>query len=404
MRAKEVRHWATAAALTILLALLLPGVARAQNAAPVFESSASYAYGQAMEFKLRAAQLDAPVRSVTLFFRPRNSTNIYTVAVPFTPGDPLEVAHAVDLTQVQLAPYTLVTYWWRLETEAGALLAPERTVAYEDDQFNWQKMERDGVIAHWTGGGPDFGQLILDVTAEALLRLTALIPLSELEPFDVYVYPSSADLRAALRLTGLEQSGGPHPELGVVLVTAVNAQTAAADLRQSVPYAVAHLLLYRATGANYERLPRWLAEGLATTVQAAPNPRYASLLETAVATQTTIPFAQLCAAFPQTEERALLAYAQSAALIDTLRARSGDGTLAELVRAYAAGADCQAGVRQVLGMSLEELDQAWLAGLQPRGPLAQFWRQNGLWLLLLLAGFGLTGLLLWQPLRGNRKK
>ncbi len=70
-------------------------------------------------------------------------------------------------------------------------------------------------------------------------------------------------------------------------------------------------MLYQITGPQYDTLPFWLGEGLATLAESAPNPAYAVVLETAVANQAIIPFDQLCLSFPDSETDALLAYAQS---------------------------------------------------------------------------------------------
>lgn len=351
-----------------------------------------------MQFRLTGANVE-DVQSVQLFFRPQNSQTVYSVAVPFENDTALIASQAVDLTLFNLPPYNLVTYWWELETGFGPITVPEQTVVYEDDRFAWQRMTQNGVTAHWTGNGPFFGQTVLDVTAVALDELARVLPLQEIAPFDVYVYPSSADLRAALRLTRLSDEDLPRPELGVLLVTAVNPETAEADLRQAIPQELTHLLLYRVTGDNYASLPQWLSAGLAATVQADPDPRYAPLLETAVVSGTTIPLAQLCSSLPTAGDPALLARAQSAAFITYLEQRFGRTAVADLVSAYAGGAACQEGVQQVLGTSLDELNAQWLAAQQPRSPAVQFLIDNGLWLLLLLGSFGITGLLLWQTRR-----
>jgi hypothetical protein len=271
---------------------------------------------------------------------------------------------------------------------------------YEDDQFEWRQVENAGFAAHWTGDDPALGQLTLDVVAESLDNLNGLIPVEDDLALDVYVYPSSADLRAALQLTGRDWVGAhAHPELGVILVTAVNSRTAAADLRQSIPHELVHLLLYRAVGANHELVPLWFQEGLATFAESAPNPSYEAVLATAVVDQTTIPFADLCTRFPAAEDQALLAYAQSVSLVEYIRAQYGNHALNNLIAAFADGADCQSGVSRALNTSLETLNQEWLERQQPQSPFARFWVANSLWLLLLMGGFGIAGLLILTPTR-----
>ena len=381
----------------VLSGLLWPSLAAAQSGAVDWSAQASYEFGQAMHFQLTAKNPD-PIERVTLLIATPEFANNYSVTIEVTPARQVAISHDLDLGQVRLAPFTTVTYWWVLETAASDIALSKQTILYEDDQFEWRQLESGGNVAHWTGDDPALGQLALDTIDASLTRLNSLFPIEDTLTLQVYLYPSSADLRAALRLTGRDWVGAhAHPELGIILVTAVNVRTAATDLQQSIPHELIHFLLYRSAGSNYDNVPLWFNEGLATFVETAPNPSYETLLRTAVANQSTIPFADLCQTFPAVKERTLLAYAQSASMISYIQGRYGSRALSELIAAYADGADCQTGVSRVLSQSLDNLNRDWLRQQQPRSPLAQFWLDNSLWLLLLVGGFGVSGLLLLFP-------
>ena len=389
------------------LMFLLSGNVAAQTGEMAFSSSAEYEFGQRLRFYL-VAETREPVERATLFFRAAELTHTFTadVAVERTDGR-VEAAHAVDLTQVRLAPFTTVSFWWVLLTEAGQeVVAPEQHFVYEDDQFEWRTLAQDGVTVHWTGDNPGLGQLALDIVAEAWPHLRAVMPLTDvMRNFDIYIYPSSADLRAALRLTGRDWVGAhADPELGVILVTAVNSRTAASDLRQSIPHELVHFLLYRMTGPGYEAVPAWFNEGLATYVEEIPNPNYETILATAVTRQATLPFAELCRSFPAAEEQALLAYAQSVSLMRFIQANYGNRALNTMVAAFTDGANCETAVRRTLQLSLTELNRAWLHNRQPRSQFIQFLQENSLWLLLLFGSFGLTTLLILRPARVSKNE
>ena len=158
-----------------------------------------------------------------------------------------------------------------------------------------------------------------------------------------------------------------------------------------------HYLLYQALGpVAYDGLPVWLGEGLATLMEANSNPNYEAVLATAVSGQQTIPFSELCDRFPAAEETAVLAYAQSESLTRYIQARYGNQALQTMLAAYADGLSCDSGVQRATGLSLAELEKAWLVSQQPQTPLVSFFRQNSLWLLLLAGGFLMTGLIIWQ--------
>jgi hypothetical protein len=351
-----------------------------------------------MRFSL-TAESETPFSRATLFLRAPDLPNTITTDVPFEPGQTISLTYNLSMAQVRLAPFTTVTYWWEMEDADGNRFAtPEQTVEYADDQFEWRQASQSIFTVYWTGEDSGLGQTALDIAVDALPRLNAIMPLEWQGPLRIYIYPSAADVRTAMRLTGREWVGAhAQPELGVVLVTAVNPRTAAADLGQSIPHELSHLFIYKATGVGYEQLPEWLDEGLATLFEGGPNPNYEAILAEAVAAGQTIPFADLCNTFPAAPEQAVLAYAQSASLVRQIQADYGNRVLGDLVAAYADGADCLSGVRRVLGISLVELNQEWLTRQQPPTPADRFWRENALWLALLAAGFAFMGLHLISP-------
>jgi hypothetical protein len=365
-------------------------------------SQATYEFGQVMRFSL-IARGEAAIDSVTLFVRAPELPYTLTAELEIESGRQVVVEHHLDLTQVRLPPFVPVTFWWRVTDVTGnSVMLPEQIIEYGDDQFVWQQMAGETVSGpirvYWSGDGVATGQAALDVAAEVMPRLAAVVPITWQEPLHIYIYPSAADLRAALRLTGRDWVGAhAHPELGVILVTASNPRTAVVDLRQSIPHELSHLLLYQATGPGYASVPRWFDEGLASLFEVAPNPAFEAILQEAIATGATIPFAELCYHFPAGDDRVTLAYAQSVSLVRLIQAEYGNNALNQMVRAFVDGADCQSAVKRVLGMSLAELNAYWLRSQQLQSPAGQFLRQNVLWIAIVAAGFAVMSLLLLRP-------
>ena len=249
MRVVTVLTFVVAFGLIALVASVNP--ARAQEDRLQAQSVATYTFGQSMQFSLRAKSLDE-ISGATLFFNTPEMEGTYTVDFEIEATREVALEHELALTEVRLAPFTTVRYWWRLTTDGGTEMVDEQTLDYIDDRFQWQTVSSDGVAVFWTGDERTLGQTALDVVAQARRRAESLLP-ADAEPLRIFIYPSMADLRSALRLTGRDWVGAEAmPELGLVLVTAVNARTAALDLGQSIPHELSHLLLYRATGAQYE--------------------------------------------------------------------------------------------------------------------------------------------------------
>jgi hypothetical protein len=400
--------------LLSLCGLLLAGLIATQVVTAQSEtelrSTADYTYGQVMRFRLRAGNL-GDVRRATLYFRPHTATDAYAVEVPFEPAAELDLNYALDLTQTRLPPFSSVAYWWELERADGATLrVPERTLSYVDDQFSWQwisKADPEGggvVTVQWTGEDPDRGEQAFDTVLAALDRLAPYVPLDEVRPFNVFVYPSSADVGSAMRLAGQEwQPGQTYPELGVLLVTVVNPATAEAELASGIGRELTDLLLYQALGEAYGNVPRWLRVGLADVAAGGPDARSAALLADAVADGSAPTLGALCAEYPTGDPQAAVAGAQSGAFVRTISDVYGPGSVVELITAFAGGATCDEALATVLNATPAQVTDAWRAAYQAPDPERERVSQAIIWVVLVLAGFGLAALLLWRgvPRRGK---
>lgn len=377
-----------------LLTLLSPYIVYAQEEMPVTaKTEADYRYGQIMRFRL-SAESEVPIENITLFVRAPELPNTLTTEVDVDSDREIQIEQSLDLTQYHLAPFTTVTYWWLVEDEEGnAVSLPEAYIEYVDDQYAWEKLEKNGIHVFWTGDDASVGRAAMDAVVEALPRQQSYIPFEPPNPLRIYVYPSADDLRAALRLTGRDWVGGhAHPELGVILVSATNPRTAAIEMEKTIPHELSHMLLYAATGANYGAIPIWFDEGLATLFEEAANGDYETILEEAVITNSTIPFAELCHSFPTESNKAVLAYAQSSSFVRYIQAEHGNFAILQMIRALADGADCQSATTRAIDRSLAELNEEWLDDLSPKSFPERLWQQGGIWLVAVLVGFFLMSL------------
>ena len=110
---------------------------------------------------------------------------------------------------------------------------------------------------------------------------------------------------------------------------------------------------------------------------------------------STIPISELCA---DTVFEDNLALAQSESVVRHIIATNDDSAIRDLIIAYAEGKDCATALRSAIQLTPEQLETAWLranSGSQSSRAVAEI----GVWLVLVLAGFGLAGLLLLRPRR-----
>ena len=385
----------------VALGLLLAApMAQAQGGQTELRSTADYNYGQSINFHLSAANV-GEIEAITLYIRLGVSPDSFAVDVPIDPGPNIELSYALDLTQTRLPPFGSITYWWELERTAGSpLRVPEQIISYVDDRFNWRQLvttdDQGGgsVRIHWTGDDELLGEQARDITFELLPELGELLSIEQILPFDIYIYPSTADLGAALRLAGRDyQPGQTYPDLGVVLLTVLNPQTAEEELRAGLSLGLTDLLLYQGLNQYAFNVPPWLRRGLAGAAQGSSDIVQSDVLRSAIADGTTMAVADLCAGMPVEDD---LAIAQSESLVNHIIATNDDAAVRDLVLAFAEGQDCATALAQTLQLTPQQLETAWLranSGNQSSQDVAEI----AVWLVLVLAGFGLAGLLLIRP-------
>lgn len=386
----------------LLLLPLLAAPVLGQDNGGVVRSAADYVYGQTMRFHLYASDIGA-VESITLYIRLGVSPDRFAVDVPVPEEPEITVSYTLDLTQTRLPPFSTITYWWDIERSEDTLQVPEQIVTYVDDQFNWSQLvetdEQGGgsIRFHWTGEGAALGEQARDLVMEMLPAIGRLLPLEEILPFDVYLYPSTSDLGAALRLAGRDyQPGQTFPDLGVVLATVVNPETAEAELREELSRGLVDLLLYQALGPYSYDVPPWLSRGIAGTVRGAPDVTLNNALRAALSSKTTLTVADLCAGMPIETD---LAAAQSEALVGYIAATYGQDAIRQLANSFAAGQECPAALHEALQLTPEQLEAAWLRSVRT-GEGSRSAAELAVWGALVVAGFGLAGLLL----RRNRSE
>jgi hypothetical protein len=365
--------------------------AEAQTGLELTTQEHSYSFGQHIRFTAELASA-TPITKVTLLFAEADDLRIFSADLPI-PGNrtELQVTYTLDLKEYPLRPYARVEYWWQAESRDGARLETERvSFVYADNRYNWLHVAEDGIAVYYAADEPTLGHTALRVAKEGLARMADLLPAPLTEPISIYIYPTAEELRSALRLAGREWIGGhADPDWSVILVSANGSPTSLLALQSTIPHEMAHLIVYHAAGGKHNQVPVWLHEGLAVRNEPRPDPTFGVALEEALRNGALVPLESLCASFPAEEGAAVQAYAQSASVVRYLQNQFGNQQLKALLGAYGDGADCDGGVQRVLGLSLSQLEAAWLADLRGESKPAN------------AAGIDAEGVLPWVGLIGG---
>ncbi len=130
-------------------------------------------------------------------------------------------------------------------------------------------------------------------------------------------------------------------------------------------------MTFVATSPNYDAVPRWLDEGLATLNEGEPNSTQVLAVQDALAKNKLIPIEILCGAFPTDASAALLAYGQSRYVVQQIINEYGSAGIQALLAAYRDGATCSGGVERALNITLPELELKWRARAASRAAPTQ---------------------------------
>jgi hypothetical protein len=149
------------------------------------------------------------------------------------------------------------------------------------------------------------------------------------------------------------------------------------DVRQIpgvVSHEIIHVMTMRAAAPNYDAVPRWFAEGVAVYVEGRSRWRVDSDTQTAEREGIEAPLTDLDAEFIRSDsqdpgqQHAAYAYAKSASVVYFLVGRFGKGVIASLLAAVHRQGDFAAALKEVTGLTEEDLEARWRASLRHAPP------------------------------------
>ncbi len=345
--------------LVIFCLTPLLDTARAEGVVEVVDHSVEYIFGDEVSFQIEY-ESNLPIESITLSIHaPGLPTFVGAVSIPADgQGNFVYV-----VSERPLPAFVNISYDYQFMLENGEIVAsPDYEFTYLDNRYNWQELIQGQFKIYWYEGEITLAQEVLDAAIHGQTRtLEMLMQPPDSQPIVIFIYGSDEELQSSLALIGQNWiSGYADPARGSVVVALPLAVEQPLEIQRLIPHEVSHILLYRFMGAEFSYLPAWLNEGFASQVEIYSLPEYDLTLERAYERRDLIPFLHLCQAFPVDPELALLAYAQSDALVEYIQREYGLPGLQSLINAYDQGVSCDRGVEMALGITLNTLENEWL--------------------------------------------
>jgi hypothetical protein len=330
----------------------------AQSPVEILSQESTYDFGGELVFEIEF-NAASPLESLTLF--------IQAAGVPTFVGavSLLEAGRGFftyELSARPLPAFANISYYYQFTLTSGEIIiSPNYNFTYLDNRFNWQELIEEPFQIYWYDGEITLAQEVLDAAVEGQARILELLqqpPNSQ--PITIFIYASQEDLQTSLTSVGQSWAAGQaDPARGSVVVALPPAVDQPLEIQRLIPHELTHIYLYRFMGAEYQYLPAWFSEGLASRMEAYSLPEYDLVLERASSGNDLIPFAHICQSFPADPDLALLSYAQADSLVDYLRRHYGLPALQALIYNYDQGLSCERGVEAALGLTLAELNKEW---------------------------------------------
>ncbi len=342
-----------------LTLLVLAAPAWAQEGLKVELNEYSYEFARSIDFRLIA---DAPkrVERVFLIYTVGQSGITHKRAADFTPGTSIEASLKWEVGRGDLAPGTLIKYYWRLEADDGTVFKTDPvSFRYEDNRFRWRSLQSGSITLYWYKGTEDSARALLEAAAKALERLQEEMGIEFKGVVNIYVYASRGDMRDAI-----PSHSQVFDEATVTLGMVLSEDTivvlgSASDVEETIAHEISHLVVGKAVeNPLASPLPRWLDEGLAMYAQGELPARNALALEEALREDKLISVRSL-SGYVGEPEKVDLFYAEAYSLVEFLLKEYGRDKMRELLSEFASGATQEEALKKVYGLSVDELDARW---------------------------------------------
>lgn len=358
--------------VVVLLAGLVAAEAQAEEPISIRALPPEVHFAEKVIFQAEA-EAEHPIRLAEVLYGEAGERVRARAAAEFTPGTKVHATYTWRLKPGDLPPGATIQYVWRMEDEAGHVVtsAPQ-TFLYLDDRFDWREVSAGPLTLHFYGQREAEARRLLDAASGALARLEQGVGVTLTHPVHIWVYRTSADLRLAI-----PSRSKVYDERVLTLGMAMAEDTlvilgSAPEVDLVIGHELSHLVVGLATRNPLGGLPRWLDEGLAMYAEGELPPANREALERAVRQGTLISVRSL-SGYTGDPEQVDLYYAEVYSVVQFLLERYGRDRMRELLERFREGTYQEEALRQVYGLSLDELDAAWREwlGARPVAPPAQ---------------------------------
>jgi hypothetical protein len=367
MRISRAR-WVSLSLILLASALfppLGPAVAVAQTPLPITveTSTAQSDFPDAMTFALTAS-IEGEVKHVDLVYQEAHLETLELLPATFEQSDASLTATAKADFSIYYVPAGIdLTYHWVITfADESVSESQSSVVTWIDKRFDWEKREGNGVEIYSYGRSDSFLDFVVDTSNKAVQDMTALYNPPSVLPIRIWLYDSREDFNGTLASNSETWAvGAAYPSLQVIL--AVIPDKSRSEVERVLPHEISHQILSQATLNPYNAPAAWIDEGLAVVAQIGGKSTYQDTVDEALRKGDLISLGGLTASFPYDPDQASIAYGESYLVMQYILDQYGPEAIQRIIAAYRAGNSHDDVIQIALGMSVDDLEQGWIAQL-----------------------------------------
>lgn len=262
-----------------------------------------------------------------------------------------------------LPPQLPIMYKWRLFSPIDKY-STEKTVIYENPNFNWNSLHEDKLTIWWHDHPSEFTEQILTTAATALQKQEEFYGVKLENPVQIVILNGEDELYEWRERETQSIGGEAFPDFGTtVQIFEEDMQESIIEswINEVIPHEISHLYFAQVIGEEQISIPRWLNEGLAGYSEFNDHSSDWRYVRQAIQQDELIALNELRETFPEGDEKVSLSYAESTTTIIYIVETYGQEGLNKLFSAYQAGENSDAAFMQAFGRNLDDFEKDWQA-------------------------------------------
>ncbi len=319
--------------------------------------------GITFQFKARIPSGGPVFKRVELAYRVEGEVATKVRRLSFTRPDTLEAEFFISNREEYFPPGCRLSYYWLLADDQGERYeTPRQEFSYQDNRFNFRELKSGLLTVRWYQGDTAFGQAVVSKAQATIDRLGQLYKIKPDRPITLTIYPDLRTMFTALPYATQDWVGGQTiPEVGTIVLALKPGD--GRELGRSVPHEIAHQVIFQATRNPYNVPPKWLDEGLAVNSQEQLDSFLQQAFEQARQQRMLYPLRVLNNGFPAETQSSFVAYGQSMDIVRYIIGKYGNSGIERILAAFKRGVSYSEAIEIGLGLTLDQLDHEWKAGM-----------------------------------------